>query len=39
MKTLKLVVAVAITIATVFSANAQLTGKQIVEKAYNSYWR
>ena len=35
MKTFKLVVAVAITIATVFSANAQLTGKQIVEKAYN----
>jgi len=35
MKTFKLVIAVAITIATVFSANAQLTGKQIVEKAYN----
>ena len=35
MKTLKLVIAVAITIATVFSANAQLTGKQIVKKAYD----
>ena len=33
MKTLKLVIAVAITIATVFSANAQLTGKQILINA------
>ena len=35
MKTLKLVVAVAILLATSFGANAQLTGRQIVEKAYN----
>jgi len=35
MKTLKLVVAVAVIIATSFGANAQLTGRQIVEKAYN----
>ncbi len=35
MKTLKLVVAVAVILATSFGANAQLTGKQIVEKAYN----
>ena len=35
MKTLKLVVAVAVILATSFGANAQLTGRQIVEKAYN----
>jgi len=35
MKTLKLVVAVAILLATSFGANAQVTGRQIVEKAYN----
>jgi len=35
MKTFKLVIVVAITLATVFSANAQLSGRQIVDKAYN----
>ena len=35
MKTLKLVVAVAVILATSFGAKAQLTGSQIVEKAYN----
>ncbi len=35
MKTLKLVVAVAVILATSFGAKAQLTGRQIVEKAYN----
>ena len=35
MKTLKLVVAVAIILATSFGVKAQLTGRQIVEKAYN----
>ncbi len=35
MKTIKLVIAVVILFATSFGANAQLTGRQIVEKAYN----
>ena len=35
MKTLKLVVAVVVILATSFGAKAQLTGPQIVEKAYN----
>jgi outer membrane lipoprotein-sorting protein len=35
MKTIKLVVAVAVILAASFGANAQLTGRQIVEKAYN----
>jgi len=35
MKTIKLVVAVAVILATSFGANAQLTGRQIIEKAYN----
>ena len=35
MKTLKLVVAVATVLATSFGVNAQLTGTQIVEKAYS----
>ena len=35
MKTLKLVVAVAVILATSFGAKAQLTGRQIVDKAYN----
>ena len=35
MKTIKLVVAIAVILATSFGANAQLTGRQIVEKAYN----
>ena len=35
MKTLKLVVAVAVILATSFVASAQLTGRQIVQKAYN----
>ncbi len=35
MKTIKLLVVVALVIVAGFSANAQLTGKQIVEKAYN----
>jgi len=35
MKTLKLVVAVAVILATSFGVKAQLTGRQIVEKAYD----
>ena len=35
MKTIKLVVAVAIILATSFGVKAQLTGSQIIEKAYN----
>jgi len=35
MKTIRLVVAVAIVLAASFGAKAQLTGRQIVEKAYN----
>lgn len=35
MKTLKILAAVTLAIVTGFSANAQLTGTQIIEKAYN----
>ena len=35
MKTLKLVIAVAVILATSFGVKAQLTGREIIEKAYN----